>query len=110
MGEISKKVHESRLKWYGHVLRREDEYVGRIVMGTEAPGKRKRGTPKRRWLDNIKNDLSEREFSVEDPQDRHKWRRLIRPSTPHKSCNGCGTRRWVGRTKLMSNCHECMPL
>ena len=26
MGEISKKVQESRLKWYGHVLRREEEY------------------------------------------------------------------------------------
>ena len=25
VGEISKKVQESRLKWYGHVLRREDE-------------------------------------------------------------------------------------
>ena len=25
MGEISKKVHESRLKWYGHVLRREED-------------------------------------------------------------------------------------
>ena len=24
VGEISKKVQESRLKWYGHVLRRED--------------------------------------------------------------------------------------
>ena len=27
VGEIAKKVQESRLKWYGHVLRREDEYV-----------------------------------------------------------------------------------
>ena len=41
MGEISKKVQESRLKWYGHVLRREDEYVG------------KSDGPKRRWLDSI---------------------------------------------------------
>ncbi len=27
VGEISKKVQESRLKWYGHVLRRKDEYA-----------------------------------------------------------------------------------
>ncbi len=27
LGEISKKVQESRLKWYGHVLRRKDEYA-----------------------------------------------------------------------------------
>ena len=32
VGEISEKVQESRLKWYGHVLRREDQYVGKRVM------------------------------------------------------------------------------
>ena len=53
VGEISKKVQESRLKWYGHVSRREDEYVGKRVMGMEVPWKRRRGRPKRRWLDNI---------------------------------------------------------
>ena len=41
MGEISKKVQESRLKWYGHVLRREDEYVGKRVMGMEVSGEKK---------------------------------------------------------------------
>ena len=25
MGEITKKVQERRLKWYGHVMRREEE-------------------------------------------------------------------------------------
>ena len=35
-------------------------------MVMEVPGKRTRGRPKRRWLDNIKNDLSERELSVEE--------------------------------------------
>ena len=51
MGEISKKVQESRLKWYGHVLRREDEYVGKIVMAMEVPGNRRIGRPTRMWLD-----------------------------------------------------------
>ena len=78
VGEISKKVQESRLKWYGHVLRREDEYVGKRVMAMEVPGNRRRGRPKRRWLDSIRNDLSERELSKEDAQDRAKWKRLIR--------------------------------
>ena len=39
VGEISKKVQESRLKWYGHVLRREDEYVGKSVMRWRCRGK-----------------------------------------------------------------------
>ena len=29
-------MQESRLKWYGHVSRREDEYVGKRVVGTES--------------------------------------------------------------------------
>ena len=59
VGEISKKVRESRLKWYGYASRR-DEYVGKRVMVMEVSGKRRRGRPKRRWLDNIKNDMSEK--------------------------------------------------
>ena len=31
VGEMSKKVQESRLKWYGHVLRRVDVDVGKRV-------------------------------------------------------------------------------
>ena len=50
VGEISKKVQESCLRWYGYVLRREDEYAGKRVMGMEVPGKRRRGRPKRRWI------------------------------------------------------------
>ena len=48
VGEISKKVQESRLKWHGHVLSRNYKYGGKRVMGMEVPGKRRRGRPKRR--------------------------------------------------------------
>ena len=47
VGVLSKKVQERRLKWFGHVMRRE-EYVGKRVLGMEVQGKRKRGRPKRR--------------------------------------------------------------
>ena len=50
--------------------------IGNSVMAMEVPGKRRRGRPKRRWLDSIRNDLSERELAREDTQDRDKWRRL----------------------------------
>ena len=56
--------------------------VSKRVMVMEVPGKRRRGRPKRRWLDNIKNDLSERELSGEEAQDRIQWRRLIRIIDP----------------------------
>ena len=70
-------MQESRLKLYGHVLRTEEVHVGKIMVVMEVPGKRRRERPKRRWLDNIKNDLSGL-LSGEEAQDRVQWRRLIR--------------------------------
>ena len=41
MGEITNKVQERRLKWYGHVMRREEHYVGRRAMVMKVQGRRK---------------------------------------------------------------------
>ena len=32
VGKIAKKVEERRLKWYWHVMRRDEHYVGRRAM------------------------------------------------------------------------------
>ena len=39
--EISKKVQETRLKWYGHVSRREEHCVGGRAMEMKVQGSRK---------------------------------------------------------------------
>ena len=39
---IRNKVREARLRWYGHVRRRDMDYVGQKVLKMEIPGKRKR--------------------------------------------------------------------
>ena len=59
-----------------------NEYVGIRVMAMEVPGNRRRGRPKRRWMDTIGKDLSEKELSREDTQDRAKWKSLIRHIDP----------------------------
>ena len=40
---LGMKMREGRLRWYGHVMRRDQEYVGRKMMEMELPGKRKEG-------------------------------------------------------------------
>ena len=39
--EITKKVQEMRLRWYGNVMRREEHYVGRRVMEIKVERTRK---------------------------------------------------------------------
>ena len=51
------KVREGRLKWYGHVMRRDLKYVERRLTEMELPGKRKRGRRNRRFLDVVKKDM-----------------------------------------------------
>ena len=78
VGEISKKVQESSLKWYGNVLRREEACVGKSVIVIEVRWKRRSESPKRKFMYNIRNDLSERELSGDETQCRINWKRLIR--------------------------------
>ena len=54
---LGMKMREGRLRWYGHVMRRDQEYVGRKMMEMELPEKRRRGRPKRRFLDVVKEDM-----------------------------------------------------
>ena len=54
------KVQERKLKWYWHVMRREEHYVGRRAMEVKVQGRRRRGRPKTRWLDIVRDAIKEK--------------------------------------------------
>ena len=64
------------MRWYGHVMRRDEEYAGKTVMGIEVQGSRRSGRPKKRWADCVKDDLREKGLSGEEVYDRATWKRL----------------------------------
>ena len=79
---LGMKMREGRLKWYRNVMRRDQEYVGRKMMEMELSGKRKRGRPKRRFLDVVKEDMEEVGAKETDIEDRKKWMMMIRCGHP----------------------------
>ena len=48
--------------------------IGRRMLRMQLPGKRKRGRPKMRFTDAVKEDMAEVEVTEEDTEDRSEWR------------------------------------
>ncbi|KAK3548096.1 hypothetical protein QTP70_004523 [Hemibagrus guttatus] len=82
VGCLGDKVREARLRWFGHVQRKESEYIGRRMLDMELPGRRQRGSPKRRYMDGINEDMKLVGARVEDAEDRDRWREMIRCGNP----------------------------
>ena len=75
MGDIAAKVQERRLKWYGHVIRREEHCLGRRVMEMKVRGRREReGLREDGWTE--RGDIKEKGLSEEVVYDRATWRRM----------------------------------
>ena len=53
---------------------KDDGYIGRRMLKMELAGKRKRGMPKMRCMDVVKEDMAEVEVTEEDTDDRNNWR------------------------------------
>jgi hypothetical protein len=74
-------IKSRKMRWVGHVARmREKRNVHRILVG-KPEGKRPLGTPRSRWVNNIKMALRETEWDGMDcidlAQDRNKWMALV---------------------------------
>jgi len=74
-------IKSRRMRWAGHVARMAEERgVYRILVG-KPEGKTPVGRPRRRWVDNIRNDLHEVGCGYMDwiglAQGRDEWRTLV---------------------------------
>jgi hypothetical protein len=75
--DIVTLVRKSRLRWYGHVMKR-DEGVGiRSMLEYEVAGEIGRGRPRMGWKEQVEKDTVKAGLRRDDVQDRDAWRREI---------------------------------
>ena len=63
---IVQVIDENRLRWFGDVTRRGEESMLTAVMDLKMKGKRPRGRPRLRWLDNIDSHLKGKNTSLKE--------------------------------------------
>ena len=95
-------IEKSQLRWYGHVKRLETTRYARKYLEWQPRGRRPRGRPRTRWIQNIGDGIRRRNTTIEEmeQQERYKdkvwWRTFI--SVPEDSVQLTGpvpNRRWM---------------
>jgi len=63
-------IKKSRLRWFGHVERKDDSHWVKRCITWEVEGIRQRGRPKKTWWDCVQNDKESLGMSPKDAQSR----------------------------------------
>ncbi|VFQ58342.1 unnamed protein product [Cuscuta campestris] len=79
MASVEDKLREARLRWFGHVRRRDaDAPVRRCERITVIGGSRGRGRPRKNWKEVIRQDLGLLDLTEDMALDRNLWKTRIR--------------------------------
>ena len=77
------------VRWYRHVLRRDDGHILRKALEFEVRGKRKPGRPKKTWKMQVEKESKSVGLEKKDAMNRARWRMRVReiavgvnPATP----------------------------
>ena len=54
-------LRQKRLRWFGHIVRRDEEVEIKKVFELKIEGQRKRDRPVKRWIDVVEKDMKKRE-------------------------------------------------
>ncbi|KIH56319.1 hypothetical protein ANCDUO_13501 [Ancylostoma duodenale] len=79
---ITEKLREARLRWYGLVLRADNDNICKIGFDLDVSGKRSKGRPKQRWMDTLHADLKVVRIHPDQAHDRAKWRQGVSRANP----------------------------
>ena len=75
---LSTICHQRILSYFGHIVRRGDENLEKLVIVGNVEGKRPRGRSPTRWSDQLKEPKSTFYNVVRMATDRNRWRQFVR--------------------------------
>jgi len=87
--DIVKNIKAQRIRWIGHVIRKNKHATIRTMMEWEPIENRRRGRPRARWMDQVKQELRTLEVNNwrEKAQNRKTWREIVDIAKYHKHYN-----------------------
>ena len=77
-------IERSRLRWYGHVKRMDEERYPKKYLDWRPPGRRPVGRPRKRWIEGVAEAIEKRGDSIANIeenelwQDRRAWKAFVR--------------------------------
>ena len=83
---LDKMAKANGVRWYGHVVRRDDESILKKAMIFQVNGPRKRGRPKQTWKKQVEENIKEIGLRVEEATDRARWREGVRAIAEGMRC------------------------
>ena len=82
---VSSRVRQGRLRWFGHVERKDaDDWVS-ACRKLEVTGERGRGIGRKTWKECVADDMRKLMLKQEDAQDRALWRNGILGNRPTRA-------------------------
>jgi len=80
--DVVQRIQRRRLRYFGHITRMKADRLPNIALFGRVHGSRKRGRPKKRWKDNLKEDLEEMGQTIVEAcrlaaSDRDEWRNSV---------------------------------
>ena len=80
-------IEKKRLQWYGHVKRMQEERLPQLIMEWIPGERRKRGRPRKTWMDGVRAAMKRRHLEEDHWLNRKEW------------CLGSGRRRQLSQDR-----------
>ena len=73
---LEEHLRQKRLRWFRHIVSRDEEVEIKKVLEQKIEGQRKRGRPVKQWIDMVE-DMKKRGVVQQDAGDREGWRTRV---------------------------------